>query len=53
MGQVITTMWNILNIQMSIQGFSFSLWNVVEAGIILSLIGLALSKIIFFINEKR
>lgn len=53
MYDVFLCLWEILNYQFPVENFVFSLWNVIEVSIILSILGLALSKIIFFIQEKR
>lgn len=53
MKEVFVTIWNFMNYDFVYGQFTFSLWNVLEAGIVLSIIGLFIGKILFFVNEKR
>lgn len=53
MQAVFLTIWDFLNYEWNYGQFTFSLWNVIEAGFVLSIIGFAIGKIIFFVNEKR
>lgn len=47
------TFFNILNIDFTIGNMSFNLFDVFIASLILSVIGLFIGKIIFFLNNER
>ena len=53
MSQVFATIWSFLNYDFIYHGITFSLWNVIEASIVLSILGMFIGKVIFFVNEKR
>lgn len=53
MGSMIEAYFRALNLQFHIMGITFTLLDVFYAGIILTLIGMALGKIFFFASNKR
>lgn len=53
MADVVTTFFNILNIQFTFSGVSFSLLDVFMTGCLLTVFGLFIGKIIFFTLNKR
>ena len=53
MREMFQSFFDVLNIPFTIMGISFTLLDVFYAGIILSLIGLALGKIFFFALNRR
>ena len=52
-GDVVSSFFNVLNIPFHFMGITFTFLDVFWAGIILTLIGLAIGKIFFFVNNKR
>ena len=50
---MILYLWNAVNIPFTYYGITFTFWDVIKAGIILTLIGLFIGKIIFFFNNRR
>lgn len=53
MSDVFLCLWNFLNYDFTYHGLTFSLFNVIEAGVVLSIIGMAIAKIFFFALNKR
>lgn len=53
MREVVIAFFNILNIQFTYDGFSFSLLDVVYTSLLLTVFGLFIGKIIFFTLNKR
>lgn len=53
MGSMFKAFFDVLDIEFTIMGISFTLLDVFYASVILSLIGLALGKIFFFALNRR
>ena len=53
MQDLILALWGLLNIQFNFMGYTFSLFNVIEGGIVLFIFGFAFGKIILFTENKR
>lgn len=50
---VIDALWEIINIDFSVGYVSFTLWDVILCGSLLSLIGLIIGKIFLFALNRR
>lgn len=50
---MIIYLWGAINIPFTYFGITFTLWDVIKGGMILTLIGLFIGKIIFFFNNRR
>ena len=53
MKEVFLCIWQFMNYDFHYGNFTFNLWNVLEASIVLTIIGIAIGKIFFFVNGKR
>lgn len=53
LGDMVSAFFNVLNISYTIGGFTFTLLDVFEAGIILSIFGFFIGKIIFGVFNRR
>lgn len=53
MQDLILALWGLLNVPFTFMGYTFTLWNVIEAGIVLFIMGFAFGKIILFTESKR
>lgn len=51
--QVISSLWTIVHLPITVDNLTFTLFDVFVAGLILSLVGLFIGKIIFFILNRR
>ena len=53
MQELVQSLWSLLNISFTFLGFTFTFWNVIEAGIVLYIMGFAFGKIILFTENRR
>ena len=53
MQELVQSLWSLLNIPFTVLGFTFTFWNVIEAGIVLYIMGFAFGKVILFTENKR
>lgn len=53
MRNLINAFWTILQIPFTFMGVEFTLYDVFWAGVILSVIGFFIGKIIFFVENRR
>lgn len=53
MRELINCFWQILHIDFTFMGITFDLYDVFVAGVILSVLGFFIGKIIFFVENRR
>ena len=53
MRELINAFWGVLHIEFTYLGITFTLYDVFIAGVILSIVGFFIGKIIFFVECRR